>query len=93
MSQGGSVRVSAVPSTQCSRGLWPQCQLSSQSQAPDHRQQLHPKSAEQPGLVSVTFPGAEPVPLAHLEMFVLRGFSRHLHPGQGLAGSSQGEGQ
>lgn len=77
----------------CCHGLCSQCQPSSQRKASDHRQQLQPKSAEQPGLVSVTFPGAEPIPLAHLEMFVLRGSSRHLHPGQGLAGSSQGGGQ
>lgn len=78
---------------ECSRGLWPQCQPSSQSEAPDHRQQLQPKSAEQPGLVSATFLGAEPIPLAHLEMFVLRGSSRSLHPGQGSAGSSREGGQ
>lgn len=71
-------------------GPRPRCQPSSRSKAADHRQKLQPKSAEQPSLVSATFPGAEPVPLAHLEMFVLRGSSRRLCPGRGLARSSRG---
>lgn len=77
-----------------STALWqPWCQLSSRSKAAHHRQKLQPKSAEQPGPDSATFPGAEPVSLSHLEMFVLRGSSRRLCPGQGLARSSQGGGQ
>lgn len=71
-------------------GLQPQCQPSSQSRAAHHRQKVQPKSAEQPGLISATFPQAEPVPLAHLEMFVLEGSSRRLCPGRGLTRSSQG---
>lgn len=76
-----------------SYGPRPRRQLRSRSKAADRRQKLQPKSAEQPGLISTTFPGAEPIPLAHLEMFVLRGSSRRLCLGQGLARSSQGRRQ
>lgn len=53
------MRVSAVPSAQCSRGLWPQCQRGSRSEAPAHRQQLQPKSAES-GLCDLPWGRASP---------------------------------
>lgn len=74
-------------------GPRPRRQLRSRSKAADRRQKLQPKSVEQPGLISTTFPGAEPIPLAHLEMFVLRGSSRRLCLGQDLTRSSQGRRQ
>lgn len=81
LSEGFCLRPQPV-NAERSYGPRPRCQPSSWSKAADHRQKLQPKSAEQPGPVSTTFPGAEPVPLAHLEMFVLRGSSRRLCPGK-----------
>lgn len=44
-------------------------------------------------LVSAAFPGAEPVPLSHLEMFVLTDSLGRLCPGQGLARNDWGGGK